>query len=80
MLKVEYSIGVGSDFNYRIFNRWGKLLFQTKNINKGWDGRDPNGILQEMDAYNYFLEYNYIDPLSQELKIIKKTGSVILFR
>jgi gliding motility-associated-like protein len=80
VLKVEYSIGVGSDFNYRIFNRWGKLLFQTKDINKGWDGRDPNGILQEMDAYNYFLEYNYIDPLSQELKIIKKTGSVILFR
>ncbi len=80
VLKVEYSLGVGSDFNYRIFNRWGKLLFQTKDINKGWDGRDPNGILQEMDAYNYFLEYNYIDPMTQELKIIKKTGSAILLR
>jgi hypothetical protein len=33
-----------------------------------------------MDGYSYFLEYNYIDPLSQELKISKKTGSVILFR
>jgi gliding motility-associated-like protein len=80
VLKVEYSAGIGSDFNYRIFNRWGKLLFQTKDINKGWDGRDPNGILQEMDAYNYFLEYNYIDPLTQKLETVKKTGSVILFR
>jgi len=80
ILKVEYSAGVGTDFNYRIFNKWGKLLFQTKDINKGWDGRDPNGILQEVDAYSYFLEYNYIDPLTQDLKIIKKTGSVILLR
>ena len=80
VLKVEYSAGVGADFNFRIFNRWGKLMFQTNDKNKGWDGRDPSGILQEMDGYSYFLEYNYIDPLTSELKISKKTGSVILFR
>ena len=80
VLKVAYSAGVGAEFNFRIFNRWGKLMFQTNDINKGWDGRDSSGILQEMDGYNYLLEYNYIDPLSQELKNIKKTGSVILFR
>ena len=55
-------------------------MFQTNDKNKGWDGRDPSGILQEMDGYSYFLEYNYIDPLTSELKNIKKTGSVILFR
>ncbi len=80
VLKVEYSAGVGADFNFRIFNRWGKLMFQTNDKNKGWDGRDPSGLLQEMDGYSYFLEYNYIDPLTSELKISKKTGSVILFR
>jgi gliding motility-associated-like protein len=80
VLKVEYSAGIGADFNFRIFNRWGKLMFQTNDRNKGWDGRDSSGILQEMDGYSYFLEYNYIDPLTSELKNIKKTGSVILFR
>jgi gliding motility-associated-like protein len=80
VLKVEYSAGVGADFNFRIFNRWGKLMFQTNDKNKGWDGRDPSGLLQEMDGYSYLLEYNYIDPLTSELKTIKKTGSVILFR
>ena len=80
ILKVEYSTGVGAEFNFRVFNRWGKLMFQTNDKNKGWDGRDPSGILQEMDGYSYFLEYNYIDPLTSELKSIKKTGSVILFR
>jgi gliding motility-associated-like protein len=80
VLKVEYSAGIGADFNFRIFNRWGKLMFQTNDRNKGWDGRDPSGILQEMDGYSYFLEYNYIDPLTSELKNIKKTGTIILFR
>ena len=80
VLKVEYSTGVGAEFNFRIFNRWGKLMFQTNDKNKGWDGRDSSGILQEMDGFSYFLEYNYIDPLTSELKNIKKTGSVILFR
>ena len=80
VLKVEYSAGIGADFNFRIFNRWGKLMFQTNDRNKGWDGRDPSGILQEMDGYSYLLTYNYIDPLTSELKNIKKTGTIILFR
>ena len=80
LLKVEYSLGIGADFNFRIFNRWGKLMFQTNDKNKGWDGRDPSGLLQEMDGYSYLLAYNYIDPLTSELKNIKKTGTIILFR
>ena len=80
VLKVEYSLGIGTEFNFKIFNRWGKLMFQTNDKNKGWDGRDPSGLLQEMDGYSYLLEYNYIDPLTSELKTSKKTGSVILFR
>ncbi len=26
-------------FSFKIFNRWGKLVFQTNDITKGWDGR-----------------------------------------
>jgi hypothetical protein len=55
-------------------------MFQTNDKNKGWDGRDPSGLLQEMDGYSYLLEYNYIDPLTSVLKNTRKTGSVILFR
>jgi len=36
--------------------------------------------LQEMDGYSYLLAYNYIDPLTSELKNISKTGTIILFR
>ena len=80
VLKPAYSAGVGTDYNLKIFNRWGKLLFQTNDINKGWDGKDLNGILQEMDSYSYFIQYDYIDPLTSQHVVMKQPGSVILFR
>ena len=80
VLKPAYSAGVGSEYSFRIFNRWGKLLFQTNDINKGWDGKDAVGVLQEMDSYSYFVEYNYIDPLTNKLIVVKQPGSVLLFR
>ena len=80
VLKVEYGAGVSGDFKLMIYNRWGKLMFQTTDINKGWNGRDANGVLQEMDSYNYFMEYNYIDPVTKESMNPKSTGSIILIR
>jgi gliding motility-associated-like protein len=77
VFRVNYSPGEITNFRMRIFNRWGKLMFMSEDINKGWDGRDTNGILQEMDAFNYFIEYS--DPFN-EGKIATRKGSVILFR
>lgn len=89
ILKVEHSIGVLPDgFDFKIFNRWGKLMFQTKDINIGWDGRDFNGVLQEMDGYNYVLYYKY-DQITKSsngqfetntIIVPPITGTVILFR
>ena len=89
VLKVEHSIGVLPDgFDFKIFNRWGKLMFQTKDINIGWDGRDANGVLQEMDGYNYVLYYKY-DQITKSsngefqtnsIVVPPITGTVILFR
>ncbi|MBX2922667.1 MAG: PKD domain-containing protein [Chitinophagaceae bacterium] len=45
---------------FRIYNRWGQLVFQTNDPNKGWDGK-YKGVLQPMDAYAYTLEVEYSD-------------------
>jgi gliding motility-associated-like protein len=80
ILKIEYGAGIQSFKGLKIFNRWGKMVFYTTDINKGWDGRDLGGVMQEMDAYSYLVEYSYKDYLTNQLSEIKKTGSVLLMR
>jgi gliding motility-associated-like protein len=44
--------GIKSLNYFKIFNRWGQLLFETNDIKTGWDGRF-NGIQQNMETYVY---------------------------
>lgn len=42
------------EFSMQIFNRWGEKIYETHNLEKGWDGRakDGNEIAQQ-DVYVY---------------------------
>jgi gliding motility-associated-like protein len=44
--------GLGELLDFRIFNRWGQQLFQTQDMNTGWDGTF-NGKKQPIDTYVY---------------------------
>jgi gliding motility-associated-like protein len=57
-----------------IFNRWGEKVFETSNMNIGWDGT-YKGKLQEVDAYGYVLYATFIDGSSAT-----KKGNVTLLR
>ncbi|MDW3195325.1 MAG: PKD domain-containing protein [Cytophagales bacterium] len=37
---------------FRVFNRWGEMIFSTNNMEEGWDGK-YNGRLQKSDTYVY---------------------------
>ncbi len=37
---------------FKVFNRWGQLLFESNDLNKGWDGTF-NGVPQNMETYIY---------------------------
>lgn len=39
--------------SFQIYNRWGQLLYETKDILKGWDGKLENGEYVEEDIYAY---------------------------
>lgn len=45
---------------WRIYNRWGQMVFQSNDKNIGWDGT-YRGQLQPMDVYGYTLEVEYSD-------------------
>ncbi len=59
---------------FRIFNRWGELVFETKDINEGWNGQF-NGVPQPIGVYVYS-----IDAQTSTGKIFNKQGNVTLIR
>ncbi len=61
-------------FQMKIFSRWGELMFQTSDINKGWDGNYKNQP-QEIGTYFYHAQYNTPNRKSLTLK-----GDITLLR
>lgn len=47
-------------FDLRIFNRWGGLVFESTDLNKGWDG-NIKGTPAPMDVYIYLVDAEGID-------------------
>lgn len=43
------------DFQMQIFDRWGNLIFESKDKTIGWDGYDKHGILLPAGVYVYKL-------------------------
>jgi gliding motility-associated-like protein len=43
-------------YTLEIYNRWGQRIFQTANLNQGWDGT-YNGLLQPNDSYIWIIRY-----------------------
>lgn len=44
------------NYSMLIYNRWGQLLYETRDIRKGWDGTF-NGQPVSMDVYSYVIIY-----------------------
>lgn len=59
---------------FRIWNRWGQLIFESTDINKGWDGRFK-GVPQPLGTYVYL-----IDAVSSTGKKFYKQGNITLLR
>lgn len=59
---------------FRVFNRWGEMLYETTNIEAGWDG-SYKGKPQPMGTYMYM-----IDAETNTGKRFTKTGNVTLLR
>ncbi|MGK2862386.1 MAG: gliding motility-associated C-terminal domain-containing protein [Chitinophagaceae bacterium] len=63
------------DFQFKIFNRFGNLVFATTELNKGWDGKFKN-IYSEMGVYIWMLQYR--NPNNNQ--VLRKQGTVTLIR
>jgi gliding motility-associated-like protein len=61
--------------DFKVYNRWGQLIFQTNDWKRGWDGR-YNGQLQPTGIYVWILRYIHRDTKQK----VSKKGSSILIR
>ncbi|MDB0002288.1 gliding motility-associated C-terminal domain-containing protein [Salibacteraceae bacterium] len=71
------------DFHIQIFNRWGKLMFESKDISKGWDGKMQDGRYITAGAYPFALEYrNNLAQLKtiRDQIIVSNTGKKVGLR
>jgi len=68
------SQGIASLNYFRIFNRWGNLVFETKNISDGWDGAFK-GQPQPFGVYIY-----EVQAVANSGKLITKQGNITLIR
>lgn len=59
---------------WRIYNRWGQVVFESDNPYDGWDGT-YKGNLQPMDVYGYTLEAEFSDGTH-----VRKKGDITLIR
>ena len=60
--------------SWKIYNRWGQLIFQSTSKGIGWDGT-YKGKLQPLDVYGYTLDAEFSDG-----KKLRKTGDITLLR
>jgi gliding motility-associated-like protein len=63
------------DFTMQIYNRWGKIIFETRNVLSGWDGtvagvKQPEGV--------YIVKIRYVNV--QTGKVETYSGRVVIIR
>jgi gliding motility-associated-like protein len=66
--------GIATLDYFRIFNRWGNVVFETTNIDEGWDGT-YKGVTQPVGVYVYM-----VTGKAKSGKIFRKQGNVTLLR
>lgn len=67
-------VGISQLYYFRVFNRWGQLVFSASDLENGWDGT-INGKLQTTDTYVYVTQ-----GIDYTGKVITKKGVVTLIR
>lgn len=73
IFRVKYSSFI-KYFSMQIFNKWGQLVFVTRNPQEGWNGK-LKGVDQPIGSYVWIIQYTTV-----ENKKGYATGNVLLIR
>jgi gliding motility-associated-like protein len=68
------AIGTASDYSMMVYNRWGQLVFQTRSITEGWNGRMGEKP-QASGVYVFLVRYR-----NSRGQFLLRKGTVLLIR
>ena len=72
---LPYGVFVDRDgYFFQIYNRWGQVVFETEDVNEGWDGTKNGGSANE-GVYVYFIKFK-----NSKGEFFEKRGTVTLLR
>lgn len=77
--KVVGDISALAEYQLRVFNRWGQMIFETDDPTEGWDG-NKDGDPAEFGTYVYSTVFTSFASNTQSSIEIKNTGTVTIIR
>jgi len=60
IFKPLHAFILEKDYYFAIYDRWGQLIFETRDTNKGWDGK-KDGQVYPNNVYYYYIQYYSLD-------------------
>jgi gliding motility-associated-like protein len=55
---IDLPGAVISKFSLEVYDRWGKLVYESADYKNDWDGKDLNNKMLPFETYYYILKYN----------------------
>ncbi|MGB6036965.1 MAG: M43 family zinc metalloprotease [Cryomorphaceae bacterium] len=68
-----------TDYTLRVFDRWGDLIFETRNLEEVWNGGDGEYYGQNL-IYFYKMTYRWGEQRNESLELQQKTGFITVIR
>lgn len=71
--KLFSNCDLSENYNLKIFNRWGGLIFETNNPNDPWTGQS-NGKIVDVGVYVFMIDYTFFG------KTFQKVGDITVLK
>lgn len=78
LLDVEATCPL-TEFHMQIFDRWGKLVFESFDINDRWNG-GIDGYFSEIGVYYYLLSFRWGENKNADVRVEKRSGTISVLR